>query len=257
MDLDQIIEEFISWKHLEQSFHVCPDYSETKALISFFKQVESKGNIYPFVWDFYKNDIFYISENFYNYFGFKKEDVLREKLSYSVNRMVPIDALMFIKGSQNKWNHILSRPVCERKNYKMIAEFRMTNDYDKIIRIMSQQVILALSDEGNIWLKMKLFEYAPEQNIETPATISCINITSGNPLFTSKEIKNEIFKSKLSNREVQILQAISKGYFSKQIAGDLLISENTVNNHRRNIIRKLKVSNTSEAVSLARDLDIL
>jgi len=44
---------------------------------------------------------------------------------------------------------------------------------------------------------------------------------------------------------------------SNEIADKLFISSNTVNNHRRNMINKLNVSNTAEAVQLAIRLGII
>lgn len=51
--------------------------------------------------------------------------------------------------------------------------------------------------------------------------------------------------------------ASSKGFASKEIADKLFLSINTVNNHRQNILEKIKASNTSEAVSYARNLGLL
>lgn len=61
----------------------------------------------------------------------------------------------------------------------------------------------------------------------------------------------------LSRREREILRQISRGKPSKQIAAELNISINTVNNHRQNIIRKLNCKNTAEAIVVAGKLQIL
>jgi len=51
----------------------------------------------------------------------------------------------------------------------------------------------------------------------------------------------------LSKRELEILKHIGNGYTSKEIAGILSISINTVNRHRQNILEKLKVKNSVSA----------
>jgi DNA-binding CsgD family transcriptional regulator len=51
-----------------------------------------------------------------------------------------------------------------------------------------------------------------------------------------------------SNRELEILKLIAAGMGSEQIADKLLLSVNTVNTHRRNILNKTKKSNTHELV---------
>jgi DNA-binding NarL/FixJ family response regulator len=61
-----------------------------------------------------------------------------------------------------------------------------------------------------------------------------------------KEEKDQ--KYKLSNRELEILQLLTKGYLYKEIANQLDISSNTVHNHLRKIYEKLHVHNRTEAV---------
>ena len=61
----------------------------------------------------------------------------------------------------------------------------------------------------------------------------------------------------LSVRERGILEQISSGKASKQIADLLNISINTVNNHRQSILHKLHCRNTAEAVVVAGKLGIL
>ncbi len=61
----------------------------------------------------------------------------------------------------------------------------------------------------------------------------------------------------LSSREIEILGLVAKGMRSKDIANQLFISINTVNNHRKNLLEKMEVSNSSEAVKLAAKLGII
>lgn len=62
---------------------------------------------------------------------------------------------------------------------------------------------------------------------------------------------------KLSGREREILQFVSAGYTSHQISGRLMISEQTVNTHIRNVYRKLQVRTRAQAVSRATQWGLL
>ena len=55
----------------------------------------------------------------------------------------------------------------------------------------------------------------------------------------------------LTDRERDVLQRVARGDTSRQIAEQLIISENTVNFHIRNILAKLHARNRSEAVARA------
>jgi DNA-binding NarL/FixJ family response regulator len=63
--------------------------------------------------------------------------------------------------------------------------------------------------------------------------------------------------SRLTDRETEIVTLISKGMTTKEIAGTLFLSHHTVNTHRRNIMRKLKVSSSSELMIYAVNEGIL
>jgi len=56
-----------------------------------------------------------------------------------------------------------------------------------------------------------------------------------------------------SNREIELLKLVDAGFTSKEIASQLSISNHTVDTHRRNMIRKAKVRNTSQLIAYVRD----
>ena len=55
----------------------------------------------------------------------------------------------------------------------------------------------------------------------------------------------------LTHREIEVLQEIAKGRANKEIAQRLGISENTVKDHLKNILGKLRVAARTEAVTAA------
>jgi DNA-binding NarL/FixJ family response regulator len=55
----------------------------------------------------------------------------------------------------------------------------------------------------------------------------------------------------LSSHEKNILNLMADGFSSKQVAGKLKISENTVSNHRQNMLRKTNTKNVAELVAFA------
>lgn len=60
-----------------------------------------------------------------------------------------------------------------------------------------------------------------------------------------------------SDRELDILKCLLKGNESKEIAEKLFISPNTVDNHRKNMIRKMDARDTTALVHLSKMLGIL
>lgn len=58
------------------------------------------------------------------------------------------------------------------------------------------------------------------------------------------------YANELTDRQRQILHLLSQGYYNKEIAIRLCISENTVEQHISHIYRKLNVCNRVEASRL-------
>lgn len=56
---------------------------------------------------------------------------------------------------------------------------------------------------------------------------------------------------KLSDRELEVLEAIASGLKTHEIGEKLFISKNTVETHRKNLLYKLKARNTAELVNNA------
>ena len=69
--------------------------------------------------------------------------------------------------------------------------------------------------------------------------------------------EQQLAKSGLSKRELEILGLIDEGLSNQQIAGRLFVSENTVKKHVSNIYFKLDVERRTEAIKKAKALKII
>jgi len=61
----------------------------------------------------------------------------------------------------------------------------------------------------------------------------------------------EVPAPRLTEREMQVPKLVARGMNNRDIAKELFISENTVNNHVRNILEKLQIHSRMEAVMVA------
>ena len=81
------------------------------------------------------------------------------------------------------------------------------------------------------------------------------------PLRSSQQLINTFYpkenESRISKREMNVLQFICDGFSSKQIAEKLNISIHTINNHRKNMLGKTNCKNLSELVARASKTGIL
>jgi two-component system nitrate/nitrite response regulator NarL len=69
-----------------------------------------------------------------------------------------------------------------------------------------------------------------------------------------KEIDNPIInKFRISKQEKEVIKLIIKGLTSKEIAEVLFVSKTTVDTHRKNIHKKLEISNSSSLIKFAHE----
>jgi DNA-binding NarL/FixJ family response regulator len=67
----------------------------------------------------------------------------------------------------------------------------------------------------------------------------------------SRRLEEEHDGRRLTDRELEVLRLIARGMSNKDIGTELVISENTVRNHVRNILEKLQVRSRVEAAMYA------
>ncbi|MBQ1827583.1 MAG: response regulator transcription factor [Prevotella sp.] len=142
----------------------------------------------------------------------------------------------------------------ERLKYHATCRIRMqkaNGDYTYIHNVTRIQMNDA---DGLMRLVTCLYELSPEQEPIHGINPSIINVETG--AVQKLALYEERFNI-LSKREREILLLIKQGLLSKEIADTLHISIHTVNTHRQNILQKLSVDNSMEAVQTATAMMLL
>jgi DNA-binding NarL/FixJ family response regulator len=94
-----------------------------------------------------------------------------------------------------------------------------------------------------------------------------VNVSQGRSVL-SPEVTHQVLKAVarmqgpvpdagLSKREMEVLECLSQGKTTYQIASELFVSENTVKTHIRHILEKLEAANRAEAVSKASQMGLI
>ncbi|MEE4197552.1 MAG: response regulator transcription factor [Bacteroidales bacterium] len=230
------------------------DYKIAEQYLPFFRLIDELKTSIIIVTDFYKGNYFYVSERFNKMFGFNKSKAPDMNQLWFRKRFHPDDFIINVAGTEFH-KFIMKQPLENRKNFKLTHDFRMRNESNQWIRLLVQDYILETDKLGNPWLIMKLCDTSPMQDVNAPATSVCRDILNNEIVFSLEGSKH--ITENISVREKEVLKLIADGMKSKEVANKLYISSNTVNNHRRSMISKLNVSNTTEAVKLAIKLGII
>lgn len=124
---------------------------------------------------------------------------------------------------------------------------RVRNIQGEYIRIIEQEQVLALDKSGNIWLMLSVIDIDASHELEIIKS-HLYNFNTGEQIFVDL---SDTLDEPLTNRELEVLRLMKKGLLSKEIANTLKVSINTINSHRQNILYKLRVDNSIEAVNCA------
>lgn len=153
-----------------------------------------------------------------------------------------------------KFFHLLKRtPIQQRTNFRTQSLLRMSNAKGEYIPILHRTFYLCSQSNGTLWMALCLYNFSP--NIEPIEHFEGVmqNSATGEVIKEGGRSMSEI----ISHREKEVLRLIESGLPSKQIATRLSISKNTVDRHRQNIMEKLRVGNSVEAIKVARELVLL
>lgn len=142
----------------------------------------------------------------------------------------------------------------EKKRYKATCRIRMRDEKGEYHVVANSTQVTGLSPNGKMWLILCCYDLCPEQG-ELNGIAPYIS-DNGNGEIICLNF-GERRKHVLTEREKEILRLIRDGKPSKQIADRLEISVHTVNRHRQNIIEKLSVGNSIEAVTAASAMKLL
>lgn len=154
-----------------------------------------------------------------------------------------------------KFFHFLKNtPSKEHSKYSTDSRIRMLNIENEYQYINHRTLYLGDLSDGNLRLALCIYRASMSQT-----QIEGINgkiIDNQRGLIVEHQRYDDC-SAILSSREKEILFHIEKGYLSKEIAGILNISFNTVNRHRQNILKRLGASNSFEAIKMAQAMDLL
>jgi DNA-binding CsgD family transcriptional regulator len=153
------------------------------------------------------------------------------------------------------FEHQKSLLPSERKKYSTISRIRASNAEGEYSYINHRTIYLKSQPNDSVWLALCI--YAPSIDLLPRPGIDgkIVNRETGESI--SFEQYRNYGQQLLSRREIEVLNLIAKGMGSKEIAVQLHIAVYTVRRHRQNIIRKMQVSNTAEAVKTGLAIGII
>lgn len=129
-------------------------------------------------------------------------------------------------------------------------------------------IVISMHSVGNYiakCAKMGAYGYLLKNTDESELVFAIRTVHKGKRHF-SAEISEKminfmstqsISENILSNKEIKVLELISRGLTTKEIASQLFLSTRTIETHRTNILKKFEVKNTAELIKKATEINLI
>jgi DNA-binding CsgD family transcriptional regulator len=251
MDMSRLYQEYTEILDLQKFDPADLDPAILEYHIRFVRQLDVIDSSCISIFDLYKRDHVFYSDKFSTVFGWNLDDAHREGADYATRRIHPDDLPLTVSSGNYFLRMSLEMSGEEKKDYKLIQEYRIERHRGEFVQVVEQHQVLELDRRGNVWLSIGLMDLSPDQ---TDPGFRCrlMNFKTGE-LYSFPPPDTD----PLTRREKEILNLIANGLMSKEIADRLFISVNTVNTHRQRILEKLGAESSIEAIRYAKEKGIL
>jgi DNA-binding CsgD family transcriptional regulator len=241
------MEAFNVWKsnHWESTESIDDPLFDLEQLIAGLP-ISSIGPCYYYIFNFKKFDFEFVSPDVFHVLGYTTDEF---HIEFALGRIHPEDVNAFVNFENAAGKFLLSLPKEKVGKYKVRMDFRALKANGEVVRILSILTPVQLYRNGNIFrtfgihtdmTSIKSFGKPSLSFIGMEGERSYIDVVIDDPWINTKEL--------LTPKEKQILRHITEGKLSKEISDLLKIEKNTVDRHRKNMLRKSNCSTIQELI---------
>lgn len=231
------------------------EYAQSGNYLEVLRAVARLSYMSMYVIDYQRKAFEYVSDNPLFLCNHTPAEVMAMGYSFYFKYVSPEDLEMLIRVNEIGFDFFDRTPLEDRKNYSISYDFNLQTGREKIL-VNHKLTPIFITSEGKIWKALCVVSLSS-------------NTTSGNILLSKTgedsfwELSlntgkwNKMDKSKLSERELQIVRLHAQGLTISEIADRIFIAIDTVKFHRRKLLEKLQVKNMAEALAYVKNNKLL
>lgn len=194
----------------------------------------------------------YISNNFSSCLGLAPEEVKAKGMRYFWSRIHPDDIDIWLSALNQLMEFTLNEISVEnRKKANYTWNFRFKNGHDSYVNVIQNTTPLAFDSDMKPIIGLAHYSVL-DINIpmQITATAKVLNDKNEYETVYFNNFSQKLLDVGISNRERDVVRLLILNQSSKEISYKLNISSHTVDTHRRNILKKLKISSTGELIGM-------
>jgi DNA-binding CsgD family transcriptional regulator len=222
---------------LEQEFY--------KKLLNFFLL----GDSYYFIINHQSLDVEFVSKEVEDVLGYLPDEF---NIPFMNSKLHPDDRSWFLAFGKTIVDFFSKLSVEKMIKYKIRYDIRFRKGNGDYTRILYQGILLEHDESGRFLRTLSVHSDISYLKQEGIPELSFIGI-DGEPSYHNVALNNIYIESKedLTRREKEVLNLLINGKLSKEIGFILNISKQTVDTHRKNMLRKKNLTNTGELIGKA------
>ena len=248
---------------LENVYHIDKQLSETEMaeMLAMFKKFSSYFSLPQFgfyVLDYTTRSYKLIGESLAMLLGLEPDELLKSGLTkvleiYHPNDFSLVNGTVFPKTLQ----FLKNTPFEEHGNFLFTYTYRLKHANGNYVTVL-QKCKFITSKENNL----PLYSFGTVQDItgfdNTGRLVYMVDRVDNTNLTPPINVHTEYFsrlhkEGMLTKRQLQILNLMTKGMVSKEIAEALHIDKDTVDTHRKSMLQRTNCKNVAELVHYAKN----
>jgi DNA-binding CsgD family transcriptional regulator len=211
-----------------------------------------------YVLDFTQRKYLHVDDSCSSLLGYSAQYFLKEGLERYLEKFHPVDSQ--ITGSlifDDNINFLKSIALEQYSEYIISYNYRIQCASGRFVKVVQRSSfipsIVAGKPFGVVGIIFDVTHFKSDNTIIHTIERKCAADSIDNELVFKKiySVPTDDFECPLSCREVELLRLMSGGLSSKQIASEIHLSINTVNNHRKNMLKKTGCKSSAELIQFA------
>lgn len=226
-----------------------PSLLFSKNAINTLNYIFSVGDNYYYIFNATMDEIEFVSPEMQTMLGYHYSDY---SISYLNKKIHPDDIAIYNDFEETASKFLSTLPKNKLQKYKVRYDFRLKKKDNTYIRVLHQAVNIEIGNNGEMIRVLGVHTDITHLKKDGKPVLSFIGL-DGEPSYIDVKIKTKFAEANdlLTKREKEILFHLVNGKSSAEIASILFLSKNTIDTHRRNMIRKTGTKKNTELIAFA------
>ncbi|MEM9544624.1 MAG: LuxR C-terminal-related transcriptional regulator [Bacteroidota bacterium] len=196
--------------------------------------------------DLTNNNYYFIDPEIEKIYGYTKEELKDKSLSFAFGRLIFRHKTSLIRSVLHHRSFYAKLAPTEYNDYITNRELTFVDKRGSKRKILQQIIHNFYDDNGVIFAMATLFTDIGHTKKDDTFKYYIYQRSTNKLVYEKGRMRNEM--NVFTKREMEIIDFISSGLSSKEIADQLHLSIHTVKTHRKNILNKVPVRNMTELI---------